>query len=208
MGDDENTLQTLETEIDSLIGLEAVLRTALMAAQAAESLGDDDASNLLAQAALRTLGNALEVPNPKSKLNPCPPHVVGSIPILKNIPDSAEQQCAICMNEGSPVLGWMKLPCGHLYHPPCARQWLRRQNTCPMCRNVVLEKDVPGAADAQQRTRYNHSHASEAATHRLGQTIANFRSSQADDAEANRAQLLGHLQVCSCVAFYSLCCMC
>ena len=30
------------------------------------------------------------------------------------------------------------LPCGHLYHAPCIRDWLERRQWCPLCKTVVV----------------------------------------------------------------------
>lgn len=44
-----------------------------------------------------------------------------------------------------------RLPCGHMFHRMCARQWLQRMNadgTCPICRRSVL---APTDAGGEQR---------------------------------------------------------
>jgi len=49
--------------------------------------------------------------------------------------DDAGKVCAICHNGlGS---GVESLPCGHAFHSMCIHTWLRRADTCPMCRAVV-----------------------------------------------------------------------
>ncbi len=43
--------------------------------------------------------------------------------------------CAICHNDlGGAV---EQLHCRHVFHSMCIHTWLRRANTCPMCRAVV-----------------------------------------------------------------------
>jgi len=37
-----------------------------------------------------------------------------------------------------------KLPCGHIFHAGCLRSWFLRQQTCPICRQNVLEGAVGG----------------------------------------------------------------
>lgn len=36
--------------------------------------------------------------------------------------------------EGEDEVG--KLRCGHKYHIDCARQWLLRKNSCPVCKTM------------------------------------------------------------------------
>lgn len=54
----------------------------------------------------------------------------------------AHNMCIICredMNQGR------KLPCGHVLHLRCLREWLEHQQTCPTCRvPVVSEPNVAG----------------------------------------------------------------
>ena len=49
--------------------------------------------------------------------------------------DMSAEICAICHN----VLGMdaFALSCRHAYHTMCIHTWLRRSQTCPMCRAVV-----------------------------------------------------------------------
>lgn len=43
--------------------------------------------------------------------------------------------CAICHNELG--IAAFELPCRHMYHTMCIHTWLRRSQTCPMCRATV-----------------------------------------------------------------------
>ncbi|RLN56327.1 hypothetical protein BBJ28_00001547 [Nothophytophthora sp. Chile5] len=43
-----------------------------------------------------------------------------------------ELSCSICMGVVDGLTA--ELPCGHKFHPNCARSWLERRNTCPLCR--------------------------------------------------------------------------
>ena len=55
-----------------------------------------------------------------------------------------DHQCIICrddMPEGR------VLPCGHIFHFTCLRQWLQTSGTCPTCRaEIPLDGDIPAAA--------------------------------------------------------------
>ena len=45
--------------------------------------------------------------------------------------------CSICIAPHE-RRGSVQLRCGHCYHRACVSQWLRRADTCPMCRTRVL----------------------------------------------------------------------
>ncbi|CAH0488927.1 unnamed protein product [Peronospora farinosa] len=43
--------------------------------------------------------------------------------------------CVICLSElQSDVEEFVALPCGHQFHLPCIRSWLKLRSTCPSCR--------------------------------------------------------------------------
>ena len=42
--------------------------------------------------------------------------------------------CCICQNEIELGNETVLLPCGHMYHWDCCLQWLKTNNTCPICR--------------------------------------------------------------------------
>ena len=68
--------------------------------------------------------------------------------------DLAEKaQCPICLmqflaDDHMHVLP----PCGHTFHPYCCLPWLRKQNTCPVCRHE-LPSDDPGWEAKKERER-------------------------------------------------------
>ncbi|WBW71878.1 Hrd1 ubiquitin ligase complex E3 subunit Hrd1 [Schizosaccharomyces osmophilus] len=41
-----------------------------------------------------------------------------------------------------------RLPCGHILHLHCLRNWLQRQQTCPICRRPVFGEQAPSPAAA------------------------------------------------------------
>ncbi|EEB07543.2 synviolin family ubiquitin-protein ligase Hrd1 [Schizosaccharomyces japonicus yFS275] len=73
--------------------------------------------------------------------------------------NSSDRTCTICREEmfrrdhppaetddvDSPPPGLnmtpKRLPCGHILHLNCLRNWLERQQTCPVCRRPVLNND-------------------------------------------------------------------
>jgi hypothetical protein len=42
--------------------------------------------------------------------------------------------CSICISDISKGEETLLLPCGHLYHSGCVESWLKKNNTCPVCR--------------------------------------------------------------------------
>ena len=42
--------------------------------------------------------------------------------------------CCICLDEISMGEKTVLLPCGHMFHSDCIITWLKKNNTCPMCR--------------------------------------------------------------------------
>ena len=47
-----------------------------------------------------------------------------------------EEDCAICpdkLNNGEEI---MYLPCAHVFHKKCIKEWFKRSNTCPCCREI------------------------------------------------------------------------
>jgi hypothetical protein len=53
----------------------------------------------------------------------------------KNIKGEIESpNCCICLCNISKGEETILLPCGHMFHSPCAFEWLKKNNTCPICR--------------------------------------------------------------------------
>ncbi|XP_057615816.1 E3 ubiquitin-protein ligase RLIM-like [Chionomys nivalis] len=63
---------------------------------------------------------------------------------LNNLPtrsfgeNDALKTCTICITEYTEGDTLRELPCSHEYHVHCINRWLWENNTCPICRRVVL----------------------------------------------------------------------
>ena len=77
-------------------------------------------------------------PSPTSPSSPSPPSSPSSpsSPSMVPLPPSptlpSVEGCAICMDDFARGTDVRRLPCGHLFHPPCVDPWLLRiASTCP-----------------------------------------------------------------------------
>ncbi|BBN00912.1 E3 ubiquitin-protein ligase synoviolin [Marchantia polymorpha subsp. ruderalis] len=61
--------------------------------------------------------------------------------------------CIVCRED---MVEAKKLPCGHLFHIHCLRQWLERQNTCPTCRAPVLGPDDEPSIDQLEEEQFEN----------------------------------------------------
>ncbi|XP_017979730.1 PREDICTED: RING-H2 finger protein ATL39 [Theobroma cacao] len=78
--------------------------------------------------------------------NPPPPrvHVLPAISEtwLPDIPGAkpltmyaASDECAICLEDfKEKEVCWVLVKCDHVFHKPCAEEWLKRSFWCPLCR--------------------------------------------------------------------------
>ena len=55
------------------------------------------------------------------------------------------EECCICLEEGSNK--FMKLNCDHLFHEKCIKDWIRENNSCPICREKFPEKEDENTSD-------------------------------------------------------------
>ena len=72
--------------------------------------------------------------------------------ILKNVlrskykPGENEEntECVICMMEYKPNDVTITLPCDnrHFFHAACIENWLKKNNSCPMCKKPVTMDDI------------------------------------------------------------------
>ncbi|KAH7476582.1 hypothetical protein PRIC1_000589 [Phytophthora ramorum] len=58
-----------------------------------------------------------------------------SIASVSSSSSSCANDCVICLSElQSGADEFVSLPCGHQFHLPCIRSWLKLRSTCPSCR--------------------------------------------------------------------------
>ncbi|CAN6166795.1 unnamed protein product [Urochloa humidicola] len=57
--------------------------------------------------------------------------------------DVESERCAICVTAYESGEPCSVLPgCAHMFHKPCVAKWLRKKNTCPLCRAAVVGRGV------------------------------------------------------------------
>lgn len=67
--------------------------------------------------------------------------------------------CTICLDHFQASDDAARLPCGHIFHSDCLREWLRVRLQCPFRCPVVLganNRDLLGGQQAHQRSRYGN----------------------------------------------------
>ncbi|KAG6533811.1 BRCA1-associated protein homolog 2-like [Zingiber officinale] len=54
---------------------------------------------------------------------------------LQMVTTTAEDtSCSICLDDFEVMTQALAMPCGHSFHEVCLKEWLRRRNSCPLCR--------------------------------------------------------------------------
>lgn len=79
------------------------------------------------------------------KSNPARGGDIASLPTrrLENTDHLGEQtKCLICLEEFADGDELKTLPCLHFYHQRCVDQWLRTDNSCPVCKHPIGEEDA------------------------------------------------------------------
>ncbi|KAF0743248.1 hypothetical protein AaE_008561 [Aphanomyces astaci] len=72
------------------------------------------------------------------------PHLM-SIHVRKNA-----RECVICQVDIGIGVHVVQMPCQHIFHPDCLKQWLDIRNSCPICRTEIQAKN-PATSTAQSR---------------------------------------------------------
>ena len=69
----------------------------------------------------------------------------------EDLVDENNRECCICFESHHLKDRVVRLPCAHIYHPPCIVDWLRRSCTCPVCRYELPTDDPMYEATRTQR---------------------------------------------------------
>jgi hypothetical protein len=57
---------------------------------------------------------------------------------------SVDDVCPICITEFEKDQNIINLPCnkGHIFHEDCIGEWIRRDNTCPLCKAPITADSI------------------------------------------------------------------
>jgi len=64
-----------------------------------------------------------------------------------------ESKCSICL-EKLEENDFTKTKCGHFFHFTCVCKWVLKSNTCPICRNYIIQNEV------NEKTKQNYENSS------------------------------------------------
>ncbi|KAJ5608727.1 hypothetical protein N7528_009294 [Penicillium herquei] len=70
----------------------------------------------------------------------------------------AGMECPICLNPPALSETVAVLHCEHMFHTGCIAQWLRRSNSCPLCRRIIRTLvEIPGSDTGSDNTDSDQS---------------------------------------------------
>ena len=93
-------------------------------------------------------------PAASSKAPPASFKVLQSLPMVKitadDLLEQTNKECIVCLEEQTLGNFACKLPCGHIYHRNCIKEWLEKNCSCPVCR---YELETDDACFEQERKK-------------------------------------------------------
>ena len=77
-------------------------------------------------------------PTDKNILNELPENRLDDVTKL----DNEKKNCLICLEDFKNGDKTLVLPCIHFFHTLCIKNWLKTQNTCPICKYKLIRSNV------------------------------------------------------------------
>ena len=71
-----------------------------------------------------------------------------------------EEECSICLMKYRVTDKIKVLPCKHIYHKKCIKEWLCRHDKCPIC-NFDINKEVAKRKSELEKHIYEEEHPEE-----------------------------------------------
>ena len=79
-----------------------------------------------------------EHPTDKQILNQLPETYIEDVNKL----DSEKKNCVICLEDFKTGDKAVILPCIHIFHKSCIKNWLKKQNSCPICKYKLIAQNM------------------------------------------------------------------
>jgi len=113
-------------------------------------------ADLFAGGALAGAAGVASVPrHPTTVAPPASKRILRNLPTVQvtqdDLIEETNKNCCICLEDQEIGATAVKLPCGHIYHPPCLKEWLEKCCTCPVCRFELETDDANYEQDRKQR---------------------------------------------------------
>ncbi len=81
-----------------------------------------------------------------SRENPTDEEILNELPETQiedvNKLDPEKKNCIICLEDFKNGDKAIILPCIHLFHTNCIKNWLKTQNTCPICKFKLTGENI------------------------------------------------------------------
>lgn len=84
---------------------------------------------------------------------PPPPTSKEFIEKLNTVTATKGGQCPVCLKEWTEGEEMKELPCKHSFHSSCILPWLKKTNSCPMCRHELPTDDEDYEEYKKQKKR-------------------------------------------------------
>ena len=62
--------------------------------------------------------------------------------IINDVDKLKEKECAICLGNFKVSDEIMSIPCFHMFHSYCIKQWLIREKICPICKFKITRESI------------------------------------------------------------------
>ena len=73
-------------------------------------------------------------------------HAINNLPEITiedvNKLEEGNKKCVICLEEFKSKEKVTALPCIHFFHTPCIKNWVKKNNNCPICKFELTRENL------------------------------------------------------------------